>query len=247
MGTRSAIAGIPVYVISLKDCEIRRRNMTERLGALGIPFRFVDAIEGRLELPQVFDGARVGRFGDPGTIGCALSHRLVHRMIAEGESDLGLIFEDDAVLAEDFGEVLAAAAELEFDVFKLEGGRHHYRYVPVGRIGKYSVEVGMVPSLGAAAYLLTRSGAERFCSLGSIDQHPDVAFGDPRLCLRVLELDPFVAVQEHNLSNAPVEWHDEGRSVRAKLTHSIRKRWRLARAHGLGMVAAMELTRFGKH
>src|SRR5260370_6554508 len=33
MGTRSAIAGIPVYVISLRDCELRRRNMTGRLGA----------------------------------------------------------------------------------------------------------------------------------------------------------------------------------------------------------------------
>jgi hypothetical protein len=247
MGTQSTIAGIPVYVISLRDCETRRRNMTERLGALGIPFQFIDAIDGRLELPQVFDGAQVGRFGAAGAIGCALSHRLVHRMIAQSASALGLIFEDDAVLSDDFCEVLAAAAELEFDVFKLEGGRHHYRYVSVGRIGKYSVEVGMVPSFGAAAYLLTRSGAERFCSLGSIDQHPDVAFGDPRLCLRVSELNPFVAIQEYRLSNAPVEWHDEERSVLAKLAHSIRKRWRLARAHGLGMVAAMELTRFGSH
>jgi GR25 family glycosyltransferase involved in LPS biosynthesis len=247
MGTRSVIAGIPVYVISLRDSETRRRNMTERLGALGILFRFVDAIDGRLELPEVFDGAEVTRFGDAGTIGCALSHRLVHRMIAESGDALGLVFEDDAVLSDDFGKVFAAAAELEFEVFKLEGGRHHYRYVPVGRIGEYSVEVGMVPSLGSAAYLLTHRGAERFCSLRFIDQPIDVAFGDPRLCLRVLELDPFVATQEHNLSNAPVEWHDEGRSVVAKLAHSIRKRWRLGRAHGVRMVVAMELTRFGKH
>jgi GR25 family glycosyltransferase involved in LPS biosynthesis len=247
MGTQSTIVGIPVYVISLRDCETRRRNMTERLGALGIPFQFVDAIDGRLELPEVFDGAQVRRFGDAGTIGCALSHRLVHRMIVESGSDLGLIFEDDAVLSDDFGEVLAAAAELEFDVFKLEGGRHHYRYVPVGRIGKYSVEVGMVPSLGAAAYLLTRSGAERFCSLGSIDQHPDVAFGDPRLCLRVLELNPFAAIQEHRISGAPVAWHDDEQSLFAKLSYSFWKRWRLARAHGLWMVAAMERTRFGPH
>ncbi len=40
MGTRPTIAGIPVYVISLRDSEVRRRNMTERLGALGTAFQF---------------------------------------------------------------------------------------------------------------------------------------------------------------------------------------------------------------
>ncbi len=82
---------VPVYVISLRDSEVRRRNMTERLGALGIPFRFVDAIDGRTQrLPDVFDGARVDRSGFWGesALACAMSQRKVHRMIAEGESDL---------------------------------------------------------------------------------------------------------------------------------------------------------------
>src|SRR5260370_40429847 len=34
MGSRSAIAGIPVYVLSLKDYGAHRQNLTERLGAL---------------------------------------------------------------------------------------------------------------------------------------------------------------------------------------------------------------------
>ncbi len=48
-GTRSAIAGIPVYVISLKNCEARRQNTTERLGALDTAFQFVDAIDGGMQ------------------------------------------------------------------------------------------------------------------------------------------------------------------------------------------------------
>src|SRR6266849_9125823 len=111
MGHQAAIAGIPVYVISLKDCQTRRRNMTERLGALGIPFQFVDAIDGRTQrLPDVFDGARVVRDGFWGesALACAMSHRKVHRMIAEGGSDLALLFEDDATLSEDFTEILDA-------------------------------------------------------------------------------------------------------------------------------------------
>src|SRR5438105_1064380 len=55
---------IPVYVISLRDSEVRRRNMTERLGALGIPFRFVDPMDGRTRrLPDVYDGEQVARSG----------------------------------------------------------------------------------------------------------------------------------------------------------------------------------------
>src|ERR1700688_4006555 len=99
MGTKSTIAGIPVYVISLRDCATRRRNMTERLGALGIPFQFVDAIDGRTtRLPDVFDGARVDRRGFWGesALACAMSHRKVHRMIAEHRHELALVLEDDA-------------------------------------------------------------------------------------------------------------------------------------------------------
>src|SRR5206468_607675 len=105
METQAAIAGIPVYVISLKDTETRRRNMTERLAALGIPFQFVDAIDGRTaRLPGEFDGARIDRSGfrSEAEIASAMSHRLVHRMIASGEGALGLVFEDDAEPRLDF-------------------------------------------------------------------------------------------------------------------------------------------------
>jgi GR25 family glycosyltransferase involved in LPS biosynthesis len=55
---------LPVHVISLRDSEFRRRKVTERLGAIGIPFQFVDAIDGRTQrLPDVFEGTRVVRDG----------------------------------------------------------------------------------------------------------------------------------------------------------------------------------------
>src|SRR6266852_623029 len=99
MGTQSTIVGIPVYVISLKDSDIRRRNMTERLGALGIPFEFVDAIDGRTQrLPDMFDGARVVREGFWGesALAGAMSHRKLHRMIVNGRAEIALVLEDDA-------------------------------------------------------------------------------------------------------------------------------------------------------
>jgi GR25 family glycosyltransferase involved in LPS biosynthesis len=236
---------LPVYVISLADAHVRRANMTSRLGALGIPFRFVDAIDGRTgRLPDVFDGARVSGFGAPWSIACTLSHRLLHRMIAESADEVALVLEDDAAFAPDFAEILAAACKCKFDVLKLEGGRHHRRYVPVGRIGRYSIEVGMVPSYGSAAYLITGVAAAAFCALPVINTPIDAAFGDYRLNLRVLELWPFAATQD-DPAKPWVTFNNQPISTLSRLARSFRKRRRLARAHGLGMLVAMELTRFG--
>src|SRR5690242_18482565 len=73
---------IPTYVISLADAEARRRNMTARLMAAGVPFRFFDAVDGRARgLPDVIDGARVVRtlFQTEAGLACTASHRLLYR------------------------------------------------------------------------------------------------------------------------------------------------------------------------
>jgi GR25 family glycosyltransferase involved in LPS biosynthesis len=236
---------IPVYVISLRDAEVRRHNMTERLGALAIPFQFVDAIDGRTQrLPDRFDGARVKRSGFWGesALACTLSHRTVHRMIAEAESDLALVLEDDAKPSEDFAKVLDATKELDFDVFKFEGGRRG-RCVSVGAIGTYSIVVGMTPSMASAAYLLTRTAAQRFCNLRILDQMIDETFGDPRLALKVLELDPFAVTQDRetptmvdlqSYGSEPIQYR---RGTLGRLAHSFRKRARVAMALELQRLA----------
>src|ERR1700693_1453429 len=247
--------GLPVYVISLRTSEGRRRNMTERLGALGIPFQFVDAIDGRTErLPDVFDGARIvrDRFYGESSLACSLSHRHVHRMMLDRGDDVALVLEDDALFAPDFSVMLSEANKFDFDVLKLEGGRHHYRHVCVSQRCQYSVEVGIIPSHGAAAYLVTRAGARKFCQLPVIDTAVDVLFGDPRLNLRVLELWPFAAFQDRESETLggynPYQGGTEPRhSFMSQFMASVVIRSRIARAHGIGMVAALELTRFFKH
>ena len=98
---RTAAVDVPVYVISLPDAEVRRRNMATRLSAAGIPFRFFDAVDGRTrQIGSQIDGAELVRdaFDTEYALACTASHRLVHRTIANGDSDLALVFEDDAAL-----------------------------------------------------------------------------------------------------------------------------------------------------
>src|SRR5262249_54735991 len=190
----SASAVIPVYVISLPNAEARRRNMTLRLEAVGIPFTFVDALYGRtIPIPDHLDGARVvrARFKTESGLGCTVSHRLLHRTIAEGDAETALILEDDATIPEHFAEVIAQALAFDFDVFKLEGVNAWNRRLTVGRVGQYEVIITSRPSVGSAAYLLRRDAARHICSLPVLDQGSDYVFQDPRLRLRVLEMHPF--------------------------------------------------------
>ena len=41
----------PVFVVSLRDATDRRDNITKQLSELSIPFKFIDAVDGRAELP----------------------------------------------------------------------------------------------------------------------------------------------------------------------------------------------------
>jgi len=246
-GERSSVAAgtnnIPVYVISLADAEIRRRNMADRLGSLGIQFSFVDATDGRRALPDRIGDTRIVReaFDTEQAVARSVSHRLVHRMIADGDGDLALVLEDDAKPAEDFSTVLADVATFEFDVLKLEGGEYDRRRVRIGNVGGYAVIVRRTPSRGSTAYLIRRSAAARLCSLPVIDRSVDASFDDPKLLLRVLELEPFPVVQEvprYTFKPGPRPAKLE------KFLRSVRRRERLIRLHGLRVALALDLQRF---
>jgi hypothetical protein len=239
------MGNVPVYVISLRDSVTRRRNMTERLGALGIPFQFVDAIDGRTQrVPDEFNGAQVIRdaFQSEAEIACAMSHRLVHRMIAEDTNDLALILEDDAVFQPDFPETLVLAMTLRFDVLKFWGGPHGRR-IQLGEIGKYRV-MGGTGSLGAVAYLITRTAAARCCGLALIDQASDLIFSDLRLGLRVLDLEPNpvgIDTMPSDVGERHFSFHKARLGRLAQFALSVRKRAMFVRLYGLRATIAMDL------
>jgi GR25 family glycosyltransferase involved in LPS biosynthesis len=242
---------IPTYVISLPDAEARRRSMTARLAAAGIPFQFFDAVDGRTErLPESIDGARVVReiFRTEAGLACTASHRLLHRIIAEGTAETALILEDDATIPDDLVEVVEQALALDFDVFKLEGINVSRRRLAIDRVGRYDVIITNRPSVGSAAYLLRRDAARRICSLRLIDQTSDYVFQDTRLRLRVLEMDPFCIRQEgatgtqldHMPNRAYVE---ESQWAFRRLMESTQRKLLMGRIYGPLMLARFELQR----
>jgi GR25 family glycosyltransferase involved in LPS biosynthesis len=246
-----ARAVIPVYVISLPNAEARRRDMTLRLGAVGIPFTFVDALYGRtVPIPDVLDGARVmrERFKTESGLGCTVSHRLLHRVIAEGDAETVLVLEDDATIPEDFAEVIEQALAFDFDVFKLEGVNTSTRRLTIGHVGRYEVIITSRPSVGSAAYLLRRDAARRICGLPVLDQGSDYVFQDPRLRLRVLEMHPFCVQQDSasgtQLHYSPVETYvPRSEWSFDRLIESTRRKLMMGRIYGPLMLARFELQR----
>ncbi len=242
---------IPTYVISLADADVRRRNMTARLGAVGVPFRFFDAVDGRTRrLPDTIDGARVVRtlFEMEAGLASAASHRLLQRKIAEGDAEAAVILEDDATIPDDFVEVVENVLAFDFDVFKLEGVNASKRRIKVGRIARYDVTITSRSSVGAAGYVLRRAAARRICSLPVLDQMADYVFQDPRLRLRVLEMHPFCVEQDGAtpsqipyLPNAG--YVPENKWSMSRLLGSLKRKAMLASIYGPTTLARLEFQR----
>lgn len=92
----------PIWVISLARAAHRRDEIARALEALGLPFEFVTAVDGRGLAPaerRLYSHRRalfeMGRGLGSGMFGCSLSHVHVYeRMVAEGVP-IAVVLEDD--------------------------------------------------------------------------------------------------------------------------------------------------------
>ena len=159
-----------IIVINLDQDTGRRERIERRLMDLGLPWERLSAVDGR-RLESHHEGlidraahAARGLVFSPGAIGCWLSHRQAHRMVAEGTEPMALILEDDIAIADDLPDVLARierGAAGRFDVIRLHRYKMHRKFVPVHRIG--GAELGFVrpTDSGTQAYVITREAAGR--------------------------------------------------------------------------------------
>ena len=133
----------PIYVISLKRCPERRLHVQRQLDALGLSYRFVDAIdkydlkspEYRAEIEH-----RLGLNKDTidrecaaylySHVACSLSHVKAYSLMAEQNDAAACILEDDIVISPDFPKILHAAQKASWDVLMLSNHSRTTRYIP---------------------------------------------------------------------------------------------------------------------
>lgn len=120
---------IPVYVISLKSAIARRTAISRQLDSLGVAYEIKDAVDGASldlsQLPLPLDDQEFSRKNGKrlvkGEIGCYLSHYNLWRSIVTQDIPYAVILEDDAVLEDDFPEIINALPNIgwQWDVIRL--------------------------------------------------------------------------------------------------------------------------------
>lgn len=104
-----------IYVINLKSRPNKREFMSNQFKKHNLNVNFFDAINGNeLDLGELLDDGiispdkdkRIKRYLRKGEIGCALSHITIWKKLLNSNKEYALIFEDDAVLCNDFKPIL---------------------------------------------------------------------------------------------------------------------------------------------
>lgn len=220
---------ISVIVISLKNSDDRRARISRRLEQIGVPFTFLDAVDGRTMSDAEADRLcprrrRLTRRWPMSVreVACSASHLAALAMIADGDNEFGCILEDDALPQEDFPSFLDAAwlSQLPgFDLFKLGGDvdpKGDQLAVFLTRRGERQVCTPLHPSYSARGYIASREGARRVLrrSNSVVDTADVFLFRVPFVPMRFLDVRPFVVVNTgvpstingDNYENSPMPW-----------------------------------------
>lgn len=129
----------PIVVISLTDCLERRASIAAQFDALGVDFKFFNAVDGRKGLPpehesNVDRAGTIARYGYPmsdGEYACALSHQQVYKWIIDEGLPGAIILEDDAILTHRFADFIRDEVYLAGDLVQL-----FYFQAHVWRVGR---------------------------------------------------------------------------------------------------------------
>lgn len=196
-----------VLVINLATRPDRRAFMTERLEALGLPFRFVEAVDGRDPEANVDIGRAIGvvtgRTRSRIDFAAFSSHRLCWKIIADENIPMAVILEDDVLLVDDFDRILNPGwVPPDADLVKLETTK---RYVEVHDLHfdtQIKRNLGMLAGkhMGAAGYVITHKAAERLWAktkvpADSVDQVLFTPTTWQELGLTIYQVDPAPVVQ----------------------------------------------------
>ena len=213
--------------------------MSEQFSQLGLKFDFHEAVDGRKLTEDHY--AKVDRWTRQrmglrpqadGSIGNWFSHRQVMQEIVENGPEAAAIFEDDAELASQLPDVLAALERPSFffDIVKLNRRSMNKAFIPYRQLTT-GHHIGRIRyhDFGAEGYVITREAARRFLEITprmmwTIDQAINNYWENG---LNVYYLDPPVVMHEGQDSQIE-EDRRRSRELHRQTENSIITLWRRA-------------------
>src|SRR5262245_59171483 len=176
----SSDPALPTYVINL-DHDIARLQFVKTLFLQhGLSFERVEAVDGRRlselrgpEIVPVRPSAGFPRGLMMKDQGLTMSHRRAALRLLNSGMPAGCIMEDDVDFSPSFRRLLLLlAAAPPADIVKLEGIGTARHVLPVAAIENHILAVTVRPIMGAAAYLVTRRGAQSILDVTETVQEP---------------------------------------------------------------------------
>ncbi|MGB0919685.1 MAG: glycosyltransferase family 25 protein [Alphaproteobacteria bacterium] len=165
------------FVISLPEATERQAYIREHLGALGLPFEFFEAVDGRgFDVPNhpAYDATRrrrwFGRDLKPGELGCFLSHRGIYEKMVRDDIPMAFIVEDDVILQDTTFALLADLQRVKtsFDIVRFLGTPKHHtaRQKILEELPTKPYTLNRLYGMpgGAYAYVITQGGARKMLS-----------------------------------------------------------------------------------
>lgn len=210
---------VPIYYINLDRRTDRRAWMETRLSALALEAERISAYTPDDVPDDILQARDALRWRQPlfeNEIACCLSHRKALRRFLESGAPMAVILEDDVHLAKCFREQIMHLTERsDFDVVQLEACNGEIRTGVPGRaiVDGSAIHPIAQTGYGAAAYLITRRGAQLYTSRpldlsATADEWLfDMRFSKPR-GVRAVQLVPGIAVQEYRSIPGEYRLHD---------------------------------------
>lgn len=118
-----------IFIINLKNSVERRLKMQSQMDELGLPFDFIEAVDGRSMSEEDINNvtSSINYAFLPGEIGCSLSHQLVYKKIVNEDLNSALILEDDVNIEKD----------IHFILEKINLSKNKPEAVLLSRVNKY--------------------------------------------------------------------------------------------------------------
>ncbi|QKM63980.1 hypothetical protein DCO17_01285 [Polynucleobacter tropicus] len=159
-------APIQVFVISLQRSMDRREAVKKQLERFSIPWKFIDAVDGRLlaQMPPSYQAIKVkllqGYELTPGEIGCFLSHIEAWKLCVENDYTT-LVFEDDFQVTENIEQVIRDLIDIsdQWSLVRLSGIYETKHEVLRHRQG-YDLVRNLAEPCGTAAYMIQPDAAK---------------------------------------------------------------------------------------
>ena len=161
---------VPIFVINLKRDHIKKAAMKIRCEEQSLRPTFINAVNGLMKV-----GKKEGKIQDhnlaPGEIGCALSHKMIYKMIVEKGIAWSVVLEDDVRLGENFPEIIKSFENFPKNCEILLLGHHscNARDLPtayafrcaIHLTGKYRISRPLEDCCGTYGYMISLQGARK--------------------------------------------------------------------------------------